>query len=343
MKVQRVQVPETQRIAWLILDDAYLPVEPIRAFLRFREQSSRSPNTIQAEAHHLKLFWEYLRDEQLEWTQIDVAHLAGFIRWLRLPTPGVVPVEPHEARRTDATIDQMLSAVHSFYDFHMRMKSVPDLPLYHFLRVPSQRYKPFLYGIVKSKPVRSRFVKVKREQRHIQTLTHEQVQQLLDACSHLRDRFLVTLLYDTGIRIGQALGLRHEDVQVEEQELWIVPREENANGARAKTRDSYAVPISAAALELYIQYLIEELGALESEGLPDYVFVNLWEGERGRPMTYDAARSLFRRLEKKTKVEVTAHLLRHTRATEWIRDDHLPLSTVSRLLGHASVAPPMCI
>jgi site-specific recombinase XerD len=152
MKVQRVQVPETQRAAWLVLDDAYVPIEPIRAFLRFREQSGCSPNTIQAEAHHLKLFWEYLRDEQLEWTQIDVAHLAGFISWLRLPAPGVIPVEPYEARRTDATIDQMLSAVHSFYDFHMRMKSVPDLPLYHFLRVPGQRYKPFLYGIVKSKP-----------------------------------------------------------------------------------------------------------------------------------------------------------------------------------------------
>lgn len=35
MKVQQVQVPETQRIAWLVLDDAYLLVEPIRAFLRF--------------------------------------------------------------------------------------------------------------------------------------------------------------------------------------------------------------------------------------------------------------------------------------------------------------------
>ncbi len=30
-------------------------------------------------------------------------------------------------------------------------------------------------------------------------------------------------------------------------------------------------------------------------------------------------------------------MLRHTRATSWIRDDKHPLATVSRLLGHASV------
>jgi len=29
---------------------------------------------------------------------------------------------------------------------------------------------------------------------------------------HLRDRFLFALLYDSGCRIGEALGLRHEDI-----------------------------------------------------------------------------------------------------------------------------------
>ncbi len=45
------------------------------------------------------------------------------------------------------------------------------------------------------------------------TVTPAQVQLLLDACERRRDRFLVALLYDTGLRIGQALGLRHDDVR----------------------------------------------------------------------------------------------------------------------------------
>jgi len=90
-------------------------------------------------------------------------------------------------------------------------------------------------------------------------------------------------------------------------------------------------------MQLYTDYLIEDLGALETDHLPDFVFVNLWEGEVGRPLTYATVRSLLRRIEKKTGIHVTAHMYRHTRATMWIRDDHLPLPTVSRLLGHASV------
>jgi len=145
-------------------------------------------------------------------------------------------------------------------------------------------------------------------------------------------------LFDAGLRIGQALGLRHEDIRLEDNEIHIVPRQDNVNEARAKTRDSYGVPVSASLMRLYTDYLIEELGGLEVDALPDYVFVNLWEGEIGRPLTYASVRSLLRRVEKKTGVHVTAHMYRHTRATMWIRDDHLPLPTVSRLLGHVNVS-----
>ena len=90
-------------------------------------------------------------------------------------------------------------------------------------------------------------------------------------------------------------------------------------------------------MQLYTDYLVEDLNALEVDALPDYVFVNLWEGEIGRPMTYDAVMSFCHRLSKKTGIQFTPHMLRHTRATIWIRDDKLPLPVASRLLGHASL------
>lgn len=337
MKVQRIRLPENGRISWLVLDDDFRPVEPVRRYLRFREDLGRAPDTVRAEAHHLKLFWEYLRDERLDWTAIDVAHLAGFITWLRHPDPSVATTVPHAARRTDATIDQLLTAVHGFYDFHLRLGAVPDLPLHRFLAAPRSHYKPFLHGIAKAKPVRSRVVQVRRERRLPATLTRDEVARLLDACTRVRDRFLVHLLYDTGLRIGQALGLRHEDIAVEDGAIHVVPRDDNANGARALARAPYTVHPSPAVLDLYIRYLVEELDALAVEALPDYVFVNLWEGAVGQPLGATAMRSLFRRLTRKTGIAVAPHVLRHTRATEWLRDDGLPLATVSRLLGHASI------
>lgn len=336
MKVQRVRLSD--HYTWLVLDDDYIPIEPILAYLKFLDHLDRSPNTIRATAQHLKAFWLFLHEQRRDWTEVDVANLAEFITWLRQGDPAVVSIEPQQAPRTNATIDQMLSSVHGFYDFHMRLHTVPTIPLYRMLAMPSRRYKPFLHGIAKSKPIQTRVVAVAREQRIVKTLTQEQVKQLLNACTHVRDKFLLTLLFECGIRIGQALGLRHEDLSVEDNEIHIVPRRDNANGARAKTRRSYVIPaVSPSVMQCYMDYLIEDLSALEADHLPDYVFVNLWSGEIGHPMTYDAVRSLFQHLSKRTGIAVTPHLFRHTRATTWLRDDHLSLESTSALLGHSTL------
>jgi integrase/recombinase XerD len=337
MKVQRVRFPEREHTTWLVLDNEYRPVQPVLAYLKFLDDLGRSPNTIRAAARHLKTFWEFLGEQRLDWTEVDVAHLAAFIQWLRRPDPTLMSIEPRPARRTNATIDLMLTSVHGLYEYHQRLHTIADLPLYHFVMMPQRRYKPLLHGIAKTKPIQTRIVSLKREKRRPKTLTSKQVQQLLDACTHSRDRFLLALLFSTGIRIGQALGLRHEDISVEDGTIRIVPREDNSNGARAKTRTAYTIPCEESLMKLYTDYLIDELDALEAQALPDFVFVNLWAGSRGRPMTYEAVRSLVKRLSEKAQVQFTPHMLRHTRATIWLRDDKLSPATVARLLGHSSV------
>ena len=154
---------------------------------------------------------------------------------------------------------------------------------------------------------------------------------------HVRDKFLFMLLFQTGIRIGQCLGLKHQDISVEDGSIRIVPRSDNPNGARAKTRNEYTIPVLPDVMQLYTDYLIEDLGALEADSLPDFVFVNLWEGKIGHPMTYEAVMSLVKRLCTKTKISFSPHMLRHTRATLWIRGKQMSLEEVSSLLGHASI------
>ncbi|GHO79675.1 integrase [Ktedonobacter sp. SOSP1-85] len=337
MKVQRIRLLETNQISWLVLDDDFVPIEPVFSYIKFLHDIDRSPNTIRNAAYHLKLFWEYLRDSSFVWQEVDIAQLAGFISWLRRQDPKVASIELHAPTRTNATIDQMLSSVHGFYNFHIRLGSLPELSLYRSSGSYQKRYKPFLHGIAKTKPEQTRVVSIKREQRRPKTLTHQQIQQILDACSHTRDKFLLSLLYETGMRVGQALGLRHADISVENGEVLVVPRNDNPNGARTKSRAVYTLPALTPLMQLYTDYLIDELGALEYDTLPDFVFVNLWEGEIGRPLTYAAVMSLVKRLRKKTGVDFTPHMFCHSRATTWIRDDKLPLPVVSRLLTHTSI------
>lgn len=143
---------------------------------------------------------------------------------------------------------------------------------------------------------------------------------------------MFVLLWESGIRIGEALGLRHEDIAVAEGELTI-RRRVNANRARAKSVSPRTIPIGADVVRLYGDYLHEEYGDLDS----DYVFVNLWAGARGRPMGYAAFYDLVKRLRRNTGVDFDPHWFRHTYATRLLRAG-TPIEVISSLLGHASVA-----
>jgi integrase len=163
------------------------------------------------------------------------------------------------------------------------------------------------------------------------TLDAGQVAAILAACEHLRDRFLFALLAETGMRVGQALGLRHCDFVSRRREVRIVPRPDNANGARAKLREAAVIPVSAPLVRLYSEYMHAEYGDLDC----DYVFVNLFGGRAGQPLGYQTVHRLAGRISARTGIAFTAHMLRHTHATELIRRG-VPIEIVSRLLTHRS-------
>ena len=133
------------------------------------------------------------------------------------------------------------------------------------------------------------------------------------------------------MRVGQALGLRHSDFVSRKREVHIVPRADNANRARAKVRSPVVVPVSVPLVRLYSEYMHTEYGDLDS----DYVFVNLFGGDRGRPMTYSAVHQLIGRVGARSGVSFTAHVLRHSRATDMVRQG-VPVEVVARLLTHRS-------
>lgn len=116
-------------------------------------------------------------------------------------------------------------------------------------------------------------------------------------------------------------------------ELQIIPRDDNANGTRAKSNSFRVVHVSKELMSLYSDYLIDE----DPEDVAsDYVFVNIWDGQIGSPMTYSAVANLFNRLKKKTGIDARPHLFRHTHATDLIRDGW-DMAHVQKRLGHASV------
>ena len=157
----------------------------------------------------------------------------------RSPNPTVSSLQQQEAKRSESTINIIISAVYSFYNFHIRLGTVKELELYRASN-GKKPYKDFLYHINKSKPVQTKLIKLKEPKKAVQTFEKAEVEKLIDACNNLRDKFLLVLLYESGMRIGQALGLRHEDIKPWDNQVQIVPRN-NVNNARAKTKNSYNI------------------------------------------------------------------------------------------------------
>lgn len=332
MRVQRVVMPVTEVQSWTVLDDERWPVEPVDRFLGHLTAIERSPNTVRAYAHGLCLWSQFLDRRRVAWDRADIEDVSEFVRWLRAPAENVIMLDASVARRGEATVNRHLAAVFGFYDYQARHGVKLAASLVAWRRSPRGSYKPFLHHITKGRPIPTRPVMLRVPRRLPRTLSEQEVAAILGACDRLRDRFLFTLLAETGMRIGQALGLRHADVISRRREIVIVPRTDNANGARAKTFTVTMLPVSAGLIRLYSDYLHGEYGELDS----DYVFVNLWSEPFGRPLRYDAVAKLVARLRERSGVTFTPHLLRHTRATEWIRAG-VPIEMVSKMLTHRSV------
>ncbi|SEB99028.1 Phage integrase family protein [Streptomyces sp. 2231.1] len=189
--------------------------------------------------------------------------------------------------------------------------------------------------IAKSRPQKARTIRLRQPRRRPVVLFAGDAQAVLDECEHLRDRLLFALLLDTGLRIGEALGLRHKGIALADRQVNVTPRP-NANRVWAKAGRSRSVPASTELMRLYADYLNREYGALDS----DYVFVNLWGRPHGRPLTYSAVYDLVERLRRCTGIDFEPHQFRHSYAT-WLLRKGAGMESVKELLGHASITTTM--
>lgn len=334
MLVQPVVIPASGTLSWTVLGDDDVPVVPVDRFLAYLTDIGRSPNTVKAYAHDMKDFWGFLAFRGLDWREARLEDVGEFAAWLQLPPAGrsgavaVLPLAVPEV--SVPTVNRKLAAVSSFYA-HQARNGAGAGDLLAVWRVGGRGgWKPFLHHVSKGKPYRGRAIALKASKKLPRILTVTETQAILDACTRLRDRFFFALIYETGCRSGEALGLRHEDIAAAEREISIVPRE-NANGARAKS-GGRAVPVGGELIRLYADYLHGEYGGIDS----DYVFINIWAEPRGHAWSYPAAHDLVMRLRAKTGLDFDPHWFRHSAATRWLRDG-VPVEVVSKLLGHSSV------
>jgi integrase/recombinase XerD len=159
----------------------------------------------------------------------------------------------------------------------------------------------------------------------------EEVERLLDAADFdqtplsVRDRALLEVLYGTGARISEAVGLDVDDLDLEQRTVLL-------RGKGGKQRLAPLGSFAARALSGYLVRVRPEL-VRKGRGTPK-VFLNA----RGGPLSRQSAWTVLRTAADKAGLatDISPHTLRHSFATH-LMEGGADVRVVQELLGHASV------
>lgn len=352
--------PSDGQRTWTVLGEGYTTVGPVEEWIE-AHRHLWSPNTVRGYATSLAQWWSFLeqRGQVDSWRDVGVPAVTGFLSWLRNGRTIEHRVGELDAGPTAATLEARLAAVISFYRWHQAVSGV--VVAGRLLR-GTPRHRParglLAHLDARSPPAASSLVRVRRDRRRDRPplLLPEQIQAILDGCAlfdaeigswrgNLRDRFLFALLAETGMRLGEVLGLRIGEFVLGRggtAYVEIVPRSDNPNGARVKMMRPRRVYVGADLERLFADYLTDiacqasESGIALTDKCP--LLVNVM-----RP-------PLLAALQETTVREKVASLRRHSIGPpgwtpHWFRHTHAtalllagtPEWVVSRRLGHAHV------
>jgi site-specific recombinase XerD len=136
-----------------------------------------------------------------------------------------------------------------------------------------------------------------------------------------RDKALILVLLRTGMRICELLSTKMQNINLRKRKILIFESAKNRIG-----RVVYLSEDARIALRKWIKIRNQKT---------DYLFY----GHRGQPLSYEAARSVFKKYFEKAGLSAkgyTLHCLRHTFASELLSAG-MPLESLQYLMGHSSI------
>jgi integrase/recombinase XerD len=257
----------------------------LERYMRHKWRLNHKPRTLASSFTSVMLFLDfYGKSGKREIERIERVDLEGFIE--------------HEQDRglRISTVRTRLACIIAFLHFLMEQDIVPGSLL-------------------------KRGIKLKLPEVLPRAMNPADVRKLLCVIDDIRDRALFLLLLRTGIRIGEALGLRLNDLDIKGRKVHLYEGEKNSMG-----RVVYLSDDALFAIKLWLR---------RGDKSKEFVFYGRSNGH----LCYSSGRGLFIKYLKKAGLDqkgYTVHCLRHTFASELLNAG-MRLECLQQLLGHQDI------
>lgn len=207
-----------------------------------------------------------------------------------------------EAKLDNRSINRKIATLRAFFDFLLRQRVIEQDPMLKTKALKTDRTLP---QFVKEPEMTNLLDKV----------------EFPEGFAGMRDKLVMELLYGTGIRLSELIGLKDSDVNAYEATITVL-------GKRNKHR---IIPLNVS--------LLHEIQAYQAEKNAQFICENLIVSDTGNP----AYPVMIQRITKRYLSLVTSlekkspHVLRHTFATHLLNRG-ADLNAIKDLLGHTSLA-----
>lgn len=288
-------------------------VAPARQFLQLLQLRGVARQTIRAYAFDLLAFWRFLERYNLALDRLEAQHFTAFL------------LAQRQTNAAPRTINRRLMVVRAFlnaYDpgYGDRLFGTTCPPFY------KGRRNKTLLGKSRFKGGRRSFT-VKVPSLLITPLTPPEIRKFLVGIRRYRDIAILYLMLFCGLRSCEVLALEVNDFDDIDDQIHV----------RGKGGKERVLPISPSVRQAMQRYLDYE----RPETNHTKCFAVLKGPHRGRPLTTEGLRTLFRHRRKAADLkQANAHRFRHTFCTNMIRQG-VSLPVIQKLMGHSDIEVTM--
>lgn len=345
-KVSKSQLP-------VLINNKNQVVMEVFLYMRYLLINNYSKNTIKNYCYHLKTYYEWLDYVGLDYHSAVakksennkgiVENLTAFKLWLKYGAMDkIIPIDGYKQIREAKTINTIFDVVLTFYDYLALQEDVEPLNVYKTYRGNSS-FSGFLNEMVikHETTYQTNLFKEKVTKKGLKYITREEYEKCYQSTNCLRDKVIIGLMFECGLRISETIGLTIEDFKnIMDRKITIVNHHDTYNVDSAlKYESAGTVFVTPRLQQDIIQYINEVLTKSDN----NYFIINLYGKTKNQPMRRRNIEQIIKRLGKKVGIpDLHPHMFRHGLAVDMLSNG-CSMVQIKDTLRHKNISTTMDI